>query len=231
MEVPAKQAFQNWVLIPTSTLISARACSLKDMSNTKMDESRCLLKESPQLLPHRMACVKKTGTTETNCPFLSLIITVFVLGAYLFPVFYSQNNLSKSAVVIQIWKMTIHCPCDLSDHHCCSCAAGGWRQLLSAAYGHNLSPACFLNKWWLLLSVEIGQTAKAATYPFSTQMCHWPAAASDCFSSFFEESVPSQVPPDEGSGVSPLQGKLLSWLSGLCHSHRNQPSCHSGAGV
>lgn len=51
------------------------------------------------------------------------------------------------------------------------------------------------------------------------------------FSSFLKESVPLQLTRDEGSGVTVLQGKLLSWLSGLCHNHKNQSSCHGTVGV
>lgn len=68
------------------------------------------------------------------------------------------------------WEIATHCPCDLSEHHCCPCVAGRWRALPSAAYTQNRSPGFFLNKRSLLLSVEMGRSAMAASSPFSTRV-------------------------------------------------------------
>lgn len=70
---------------PSSALTPASTCSLKGPSKTKMDGSRCLQKVSPQLLPHCMACAKKTDAKEINCPLLSLIIRMdFFLILFLY---------------------------------------------------------------------------------------------------------------------------------------------------
>lgn len=175
-----------------------------------MDGKRCLQKASPQLLPCWMACIKKTDTKEINCPLLSqnsIKMEVFYF------IFLMSEDLPETAMAIQIWEMATHCLCDLSEHRCCPCVAGGWRALLSAVYIPNRSPGRFLNKRSLLLSVEMGHSAMAASSPFSTHVCRWPVAASEFFSSFFEESVPPRLSRGEGSGVTGLQGKLLSCLS------------------
>jgi len=103
--------------------------------------------------------------------------------------------------------------------------------LPSAAYVQNRLLGCFLNEWSLLLGVEMGRSAMSVSSPFSTHVCWCPVPAGEFFSSFFEASVPRRLARAEGSGVTAPWGKLLTWLAGLCHSHRNQPSCHRRLGV
>ena len=68
-----------------------------------------------------MACVKKTDTKEINFPLLSLIIK---MGFLFYFIFYCLKNLPENAMVIQIWEIAIHCPCDLSEHRYCPCVTG-----------------------------------------------------------------------------------------------------------
>lgn len=59
-----------------------------------------------------------------------------------------------------------------------------WRALPSAGYVQSLLSGRFFSERSLLLTVEMGCSALAASSPFSTHMCHCPVAAVNFFSFF-----------------------------------------------
>lgn len=168
MEVPSEQSG------PTSVLTPAGVCSLKGTSKTRMSGSRCLQKVSPQLLLHWAVFSRKPipGKSTALSSALSLWWIFFLI-------FKCVKDCPENATVIQIWEMATCFLWDLSQYHCCPRVGGGH------LHAQNLLSAFSLNEQFLLLSVEMGQSATAASSLFSTNLCCCPVSSREFFLFFF----------------------------------------------